>query len=109
MKLSAVIYFILGATVCVLGVALAMYGSTLPADIALFSRLNRVYEGTSNVTTLVGIGMLPIGADLILYGVFVWFKYRTMKKAPSPLTQVLPDSKSYRHSAKHSSGASRVV
>lgn len=62
------------ALFCALGVSLVLFGDTLPQDIALFSRYKQVYEGQTNIVTLIGLGMLFVSLDLLLYWVFTHSK-----------------------------------
>jgi hypothetical protein len=64
------VFLAASALFCALGVSLVLFGDTLPQDIALFSRYNHVYEGQTNIVTMIGLGMLPVSLGFLLYWVF---------------------------------------
>jgi uncharacterized protein (DUF486 family) len=74
MKPKRILILLLGAILCAFGIALVLYGSTLPADIILHSRYNYSNIDHANVLTLVGFGMLPFGAGFILFWVLTLSK-----------------------------------
>jgi uncharacterized membrane protein len=69
-----VVFLSASALFFALGVSMVLLGITLPQDISLFSRYNHVYEGQTNIVTLIGFGMLFVSLDLLLYWVFTHSK-----------------------------------
>ncbi len=62
-----------------LGTSLAVYGNGLPGNVSLYSRSSGRYMGQTNVVTITGLAMLPIGAGLLLF----WFLTRSKQSTKS--------------------------